>query len=129
LTSQKAESGKLKIFEYVFQASCQYALLRNSVSLSKSAVSRRFVALSAEMFYRMSNPEARAMTPSSEPYLWAIAECYRDFGFDDLTPLLKPQHEAKKFDRLTFCHAYVISAGDPARHENGPSYTDLNALS
>jgi hypothetical protein len=48
------------------------------------------------MLYRMSNPEARAVAPSSEAYLWAVAEGYRDFGFEDLTPLLKAQHEAKK---------------------------------
>jgi hypothetical protein len=48
------------------------------------------------MLYRMSNPEMRAVTPSLEAYLWAVAEGYRDFGFDDLTPLLKAQHEAKK---------------------------------
>ena len=48
------------------------------------------------MLYRLSNPEARTIAPSSEPYLWAIAEGYRDFGFDDLTPLLRAQHEAKK---------------------------------
>ena len=48
------------------------------------------------MLYRMNNPQARAVAPSSEAYLWAIAEGYRDFGFDDLTPLLKAQHEAKK---------------------------------
>jgi hypothetical protein len=48
------------------------------------------------MFYRMSNPEARAVTPSSEAYLFAIAEGYRDFGFGDLTPPLKAQREAKK---------------------------------
>jgi len=51
---------------------------------------------SRPMLYRMSNPEVRTVAPSSEPYLWAIAEGYRDFGFDDLTPLLKAQHEAKK---------------------------------
>ena len=48
------------------------------------------------MFYCMNNPEARTIAPSSETYLWAIAEGYHDFGFDDLTPLLKAQHEAKK---------------------------------
>jgi hypothetical protein len=48
------------------------------------------------MLYRMSNPEARAVAPSSEVYLWAVAEGYRDFGFDDLTPLLKAQGEARK---------------------------------
>jgi hypothetical protein len=48
------------------------------------------------MLYRMTNSEARTAAPSSEPYLWAIAEGYRDFGFDDLSPLLKAQHEAKK---------------------------------
>ena len=48
------------------------------------------------MLYRMSNPEARRMVaPSSQAYLWAIAEGYRDFGFEDLTPLLRAQHEAK----------------------------------
>jgi hypothetical protein len=51
------------------------------------------------MLYRMSNPEARAVGPSSEPYLWGIAEGYRDFGFDDLTPLLKAQHAAKNGSR------------------------------
>ena len=48
------------------------------------------------MLYRMSTSEARALAPSSEAYLWAVAEGYRDFGFDDLSPLLKAQHEAKK---------------------------------
>jgi hypothetical protein len=48
------------------------------------------------MLYRMCNPEARAVAPSSEAYLWAVAEGYRDFGFEDLTPLLKAQQEANK---------------------------------
>jgi hypothetical protein len=48
------------------------------------------------MLYRMSSPKARAVAPSSEAYLWAVAEGYRDFGFEDLTPLLKAQQEAKK---------------------------------
>ena len=48
------------------------------------------------MLYRMSNPEARVVAPSSESYLWAVAEGYRDFGFENLAPLLRAQHEAKK---------------------------------
>jgi hypothetical protein len=47
------------------------------------------------MLYRMSHPEARAVAPSSEAYLWAVAEV-TGFGFEDLTPLLKAQHEAEK---------------------------------
>ena len=48
------------------------------------------------MLYRMSISETRSMAPSSEAYLWSVAEGYRDFGFDDLTPLLKAQDVAKK---------------------------------
>lgn len=47
------------------------------------------------MLYRMAAPETRGVAPLSEAYLWAIAEGYRDFGFEDLTPLLRAQHEAK----------------------------------
>lgn len=47
------------------------------------------------MLCRM-NPKARAVAPFSEAYLWAVAEGYRDVGFEDLTPLLKAQHEAKE---------------------------------
>ena len=46
------------------------------------------------MAYVMNGPRRRDHGPASDGYLAAIADGYRDFGFDDLAPLRAAQVEA-----------------------------------
>ncbi len=46
------------------------------------------------MAYLMNGPRRRDRGPASDGYLAAIADGYRDFGFDDLAPLRAAQVEA-----------------------------------
>lgn len=46
------------------------------------------------MAYVMNGPRQRDRGPASDGYLAAIADGYRDFGFDDLSPLREAQHAA-----------------------------------
>jgi hypothetical protein len=57
------------------------------------------------MLYRMSNREARTVAPWSkvadgrtvvQSLFVGVSEGYQDFGFNDPTPLLKAQREAKE---------------------------------
>ena len=46
------------------------------------------------MAYVMNGPRQRDYGPASDGYLASIADGYRDFGFDDLSPLRAAQAEA-----------------------------------
>lgn len=46
------------------------------------------------MAYVMNGPRQRDYGPASDGYLASIADGYRDFGFEDLTPLRAAQVEA-----------------------------------
>jgi hypothetical protein len=46
------------------------------------------------MAYVMNGPRQRDYGPASDGYLAAIADGYRDFGFDDLSPLRAAQADA-----------------------------------
>jgi hypothetical protein len=46
------------------------------------------------MAYVMNGPRQRDYGPASDGYLAAIADGYRDFGFDDLSPLRAAQAKA-----------------------------------
>lgn len=43
------------------------------------------------MVYVMNGPRQRDYGPASDGYLASIADGYRDFGFDDLSPLREAQ--------------------------------------
>jgi hypothetical protein len=53
------------------------------------------------MAYVMNGPRQRDFCPASDGYLAAIADGYRDFGFDDLSPLRAAQLEAITIARRT----------------------------
>ena len=51
------------------------------------------------MAYVMNGPRQRDYGPASDGYLASIADGYRDFGFDDLSPL-----RAAQADAITIAH-------------------------
>jgi hypothetical protein len=65
------------------------------------------------MAYVMNGPRQRDYGPASDGYLAAIADGYRDFGFDDLSPLREAQTDAislaKRAERATWFDGDALS--------------------
>ncbi len=66
------------------------------------------------MAYVMNGPRQRDYGPASDIYLASIADGYRDFGFDDLSPLRAAQVEAitlaRRAERATWLDGVAVSA-------------------
>jgi hypothetical protein len=66
------------------------------------------------MAYVMNGPRQRDYGPASDGYLAAIAEGYREFGFEELAPLRAAQVEAitmaRRAERASRCDADAFSA-------------------
>jgi hypothetical protein len=65
------------------------------------------------MAYVMNGPCQRDYGPASDGYLASIADGYRDFGFDDLSPLRQAQVEAitiaRRAERTAWREAATLS--------------------
>ena len=66
------------------------------------------------MAYVMNGPRQRDYGPASDGYLASIADGYRDFGFDDLSPLREAQADAislvRRAERATWFDGATVSA-------------------
>ena len=65
------------------------------------------------MAYVMNGPRQRDYAPASDLYLASITDGYRDFGFDDLSPLREAQAEAltiaRRAERATWFDNATVS--------------------
>jgi hypothetical protein len=65
------------------------------------------------MAYVMNGPRQRDYGPASDGYLASIADGYRDFGFDNLSPLREAQVEAisaaRRAERATWFDGAALS--------------------